>query len=153
MEVSHWGGNVAFEERYTLFHRGANLSQLFNRVKWAQQQYYSPSSHALKEMKFPPPTCGQRRPVLYRRHRQRVYLAIPKQQARGSFGDQAPIPALRRLEVPLHDRLELGCQELSAAIGQRRFRAQRPLPRGPKQLEGTEYEHVEVRVVLPEGAE
>ncbi len=53
VEVSHWGGNVAFEERYDLYHRGANLSALFNRVKWAQQQYYNPVSAALKEMKFP----------------------------------------------------------------------------------------------------
>ena len=53
IEVSHWGGNVAFEERYTMYHRGASLSKNFNRAKWAQQTYYSPTNFPLKEMKFP----------------------------------------------------------------------------------------------------
>ena len=53
VEVSHWGGNVAFEERYTLHNHAANLSEPFNRVKWAQQQYVNPQSTALKEMRFP----------------------------------------------------------------------------------------------------
>ena len=53
IEVSHWGGNIAFEERYTLYNHGANLSNLFNRVKWAQAQYFNPQTWALKELKFP----------------------------------------------------------------------------------------------------
>jgi oligosaccharyltransferase complex subunit alpha (ribophorin I) len=53
VEVSHWGGNVAFEERYDLHNRGANLSVLFDRARWARGQYLKPTTHALKEMRFP----------------------------------------------------------------------------------------------------
>ena len=53
VEVSHWGGNLAVEERYWLENRGANLSKQFSRVAWAQAAYYNPTSSALKELRFP----------------------------------------------------------------------------------------------------
>ncbi len=40
VEVSHWGGNLATEERYWLRHDGATLSNHFSRLAWGTQAFY-----------------------------------------------------------------------------------------------------------------
>lgn len=50
IEVSHWGGNIAFEERYSLTNDGAHLKAQFDRIAFAQSAFYNPQSSAIKNL-------------------------------------------------------------------------------------------------------
>ncbi|KAK5624720.1 hypothetical protein RRF57_000436 [Xylaria bambusicola] len=151
IEVSHWGGNVAFEERYTLFHHGANLSSQFSRVKWAQSQYISPQTFALKEMKF----------VLGAGSKDAYFTDVIGNVSTSRFRTSK-----REAVLELKPRYPIfGGWKYPFTVGWNadsnnylkksgdKFLLNIPLIEGPKQAEGVEYEHVDVRVILPEGAE
>ncbi|KAI8635481.1 oligosaccharyltransferase alpha subunit [Xylariaceae sp. FL1651] len=151
IEVSHWGGNVAFEERYTLFHYGANLSNQFNRVKWAQSQYFNPQSYALKEMKFLlgagskdayfTDVIGNVSTSRFRSTKREAVLELkPRYPIFGGW--KYPFTVGWNADSSNYLKKSGGSFLLNV-----------PLIEGPKQAEGVEYEHVNVRVILPEGAE
>lgn len=52
IEVSHWGGNMAVEERYTMTNNAAKLKNQFSRVTWAATSFYNPPTHAIKALTF-----------------------------------------------------------------------------------------------------
>ena len=152
IEVSHWGGNVAFEERYTLYHRGANLSTLFNRVKWAQQQYYNPSSYALKEMRFPL-RAGSADPY-YTDAIGNVSTSRFRTNKREALLEVKPrYPLFGGWKYPFTIGWNSDAKNYLRKLSGRSFALNVPFLEGPKQLEGVEYEQVQVRVILPEGAE
>jgi oligosaccharyltransferase complex subunit alpha (ribophorin I) len=152
VEVSHWGGNIAFEERYTLHNRAANLSKQFSRVEWASQQYYNPPTTAIKELRFPlkvgsltpyfTDVIGNVSTSRFRSNRREANLEIkPRYPVFGGWnypfrvGWDADVKKyLRRLSTGESYVLNVAFLE------------------GPKQAEGIEYEHIELRVILPEGA-
>jgi oligosaccharyltransferase complex subunit alpha (ribophorin I) len=152
IEVSHWGGNVAFEERYTLIHRGANLSDQFNRVKWAQSAYYAPNTHALKEMKFPlrvgsadpyyTDVIGNVSTSRFRSNKREALLEIkPRYPLFGGWKYPFTIGWNSDAKNFLRQTVNGG------------YILNVPFLEGPRQPEGIEYEQVQVRVILPEGAE
>lgn len=151
IEVSHWGGNVAFEERYTLFHHGANLSAQFSRVKWAQSQYFNPQTFALKEMKFVlgagskdayfTDVIGNVSTSRFRANKREAILELKPRY---------PIFGGWKYPFTVGWNADSG-DYLKTVNG--KYLLKVPLIEGPKQAEGVEYEHVNVRVVLPEGAE
>ncbi|PHH86491.1 hypothetical protein CDD83_10181 [Cordyceps sp. RAO-2017] len=151
IEVSHWGGNVAFEERYTLYNRGANLSVPFNRVKFAQSQYFNPSSFALKEMRFPlqvgsldpyfTDTIGNVSTSKFRSSKREALLELkPRYPIFGGWKYPFTIG---------WNANAAGLLRKTAAGG---YVLKVPFMEGPKQAEGIEYAQVNVRVLLPEGA-
>ncbi|KAK3393212.1 Ribophorin I [Podospora didyma] len=152
IEVSHWGGNVAFEERYTLYHRGANLSSLFNRVKWQQSQYYQPLSHALKEIKFPlrvgsadpyyTDVIGNVSTSRFRSNKREALLEIKPRY-----------PLFGGWKYPFTIGWNSDAKNFLRRLSGGGYVLNVPFLEGPKQPEGFEYEQVEVRVILPEGAE
>lgn len=152
IEVSHWGGNVAFEERYTLIHRGANLSDQFNRVKWAQSAYYQPNTHALKEMKFPlrvgsadpyyTDVIGNVSTSRFRTNKREALLEIKPRY-----------PVFGGWKYPFTIGWNSDAKNFLRKTASGGFVLNVPFLEGPKQLEGVEYERVQVRVILPEGAE
>ncbi|KAK0733959.1 Ribophorin I [Lasiosphaeria miniovina] len=152
VEVSHWGGNVAFEERYTIFHRGANLSSLFNRVKWAQSQYYQPATHALKEIKFPlrigsadpyyTDVIGNVSTSRFRSNKREALLEIKPRY-----------PLFGGWKYPFTIGWNSDAKNFLRTHSGNAYILNVPFLEGPKQPEGVEYEQVEVRVILPEGAE
>lgn len=152
VEVSHWGGNIAFEERYTLYNYGANLSSQFNRVKWAQSQYFNPQSYALKEMKVPlrvgskdayfTDVIGNVSTSRFRSNKREAVLELkPRYPVFGGWKYPFTIgwnaDARRFLKKKSGDTFMLNV----------------PFIEGPKQQEGVAFEQVQVRVLLPEGAE
>lgn len=152
VEVSHWGGNVAFEERYTLFHRGANLSTLFNRVKWAQSQYFNPQTSALKEMKFSlqggskdayfTDIVGNVSTSRFRTNKREASLEIkPRYPIFGGWKYPFTIGWNSDSKNYLKNKSGDG------------YLLKVPFLEGPKQAEGVEYEQVHLRILLPEGAE
>ncbi|KAF3016198.1 dolichyl-diphosphooligosaccharide--protein glycosyltransferase subunit 1 [Neopestalotiopsis sp. 37M] len=152
VEVSHWGGNVAFEERYTLFNRGANLSTLFNRVKWAQSQYFNPQSYALREMKFNLPggskdayftdVIGNVSTSRFRSNRREASLEIKPRY-----------PIFGGWKYPFTIGWNSDSKNFLKKKSGDGYLLKVPFLEGPKQAEGVEYEQVLLRVLLPEGAE
>ena len=152
IEVSHWGGNVAFEERYDLEHRGANLTSLFNRVKWQQSQYYSPATHALKEMKFPlrvgsvdpyyTDVIGNVSTSRFRSNKREALLEIKPRY-----------PLFGGWRYPFTIGWNSDAKNFLRKTATGGFVLNVPFLEGPKQPEGVEYEQVLVRLILPEGAE
>ncbi|KAI0113999.1 Ribophorin I [Nemania sp. FL0031] len=151
IEVSHWGGNVAFEERYTLFHYGANLSSQFSRVKWAQSQYFSPQTFALKEMKF---VLGAGSKDAYFTdvigNVSTSRFRVSKREAILELKPRYPVFGGWKYPFTVGWNAD-SSNYLKKADG--KFLLNIPLIEGPKQAEGVEYEHIDVRVILPEGAE
>lgn len=152
VEVSHWGGNVAFEERYTLFHRGANLSALFNRVKWQSQSYYNPATFALKELSFPlPPNSAD--PYYYD-----VIGNVSTSRFRNGKNEALLVakpryPLFGGWKYPFTVGWNADAKEFLRKATGGGYVLNVPFFEGPKQAEGIEYENVVVRVILPEGAE
>ncbi|KAK1754849.1 Ribophorin I [Echria macrotheca] len=152
IEVSHWGGNVAFEERYTLIHRGANLSTLFNRQKWTHTLYYSPATSALKELKFPlrvgsadayyTDVIGNISTSRFRSNKREAVLEIKPRY-----------PIFGGWKFPFTIGWNSDAKNFLRKTASGGFVLNVPFLEGPKQPEGVEYENVQVRVILPEGAE
>lgn len=153
VEVSHWGGNVAFEEHYTLFHRGANLSSHFNRAKWTQSQYFSPAgSFALKELRVPlqvgsidpyfTDVIGNVSTSRFRSNKREALLELkPRYPIFGGWKYPFTIGWNTNAANVLRN----------TASGSKVLKI--PFIEGPKQAEGVEYGQITVRVLLPEGSE
>jgi oligosaccharyltransferase complex subunit alpha (ribophorin I) len=153
VEVSHWGGNIAFEERYTLHNRAANLTKQFSRVKWAQQQYYNPSTTAVKDLKFPlrigsltpyfTDVIGNVSTSRFRSNKREANLELKPRY-----------PVFGGWNYPFRVGWDADSKRfLRKVSGGDRYVLNVPFLEGPKQAEGIEYKHIELRVILPEGAE
>lgn len=152
VEVSHWGGNVAFEERYTLLNRGANLSTLFNRVKWATAQYYNPTTSALKEMKFPlragsadayyTDVIGNVSTSRFRSNKREAVLEIKPRY-----------PVFGGWKFPFTVGWNADASNFLRRANTGTYLLNVPFLEGPKQVEGVGYEDVRLQILLPEGAE
>jgi len=153
IEVSHWGGNVAFEERYVLTNRAANLTSQFNRVQWASAQYYpNAPTHAIKELKFPlkigsltpyfTDVIGNVSTSRFRSNKREANLEIKPRY-----------PIFGGWNYPFRVGWDADAPKFLRKIGASSYAVNVPFLEGPKQGEGVEYEHVDVRVILPEGAE
>lgn len=151
IEVSHWGGNIAFEERYELYHRGANLSTLFNRVKWAQAQYYNPVTYALKELRIPlqvgsvdayfVDTIGNVSTSRFRsNHRESLLELKPRYPIFGGW------------KYPFTIGWNSDAANFLRKTATGGYVLKVPFLEGPKQIEGVEYEQINIKVLLPEGA-
>lgn len=151
VEVSHWGGNIATEERHWLTNRAATLKNQFSRVQYQQTSYYNPPTSALREMRYP--------------------LAAGSVDA--YYTDDIGNVSTSRFRVtPRESNLEIkpryplfGGWKYSFRVGWNsdlkkylrttsadRYVLKVPFFEGPKQAEGVEYERVVTRIILPEGA-
>ncbi|KAG5921780.1 hypothetical protein E4U42_005709 [Claviceps africana] len=151
VEVSHWGDNVAFEERYALHHRGANLSAPFNRVKFVQSEQSKPPTTALKDIRVPlharsidpyfTDVIGNVSTSRFRRNKREALLELkPRYPIYGGWNYPFTI-GWNSDAANVVRRTTTGGYVLKV-----------PFLEGPKQAEGIEYEQVMVRVLLPEGA-
>lgn len=152
IEVSHWGGNVAFEERYVLTNHAGNLSTPFNRVQWANQAYYNPPTTAIKELKFPlrPGTLdpyftdviGNVSTSRFRSNKREAHLEIkPRYPIFGGWNYP--------FRVGWSADLKNFARRVSGGEG---YVLNVPFLEGPKMSEGIEYKLIELKVILPEGA-
>lgn len=153
IEVSHWGGNLAIEERYWLRNDAATLSDNFNRVKWATQSYYNGPTSALKELKVPlkpgsvdPYFTDEIGNVSTSRYR-------PNQLRDASLELKPRYPVFGgwkySFRIGWNNALGSFLRKLKIDDG---YALKVPFMEGPKMQEGIQYEHVQVRVILPEGA-
>jgi oligosaccharyltransferase complex subunit alpha (ribophorin I) len=153
VEVSHWGGNIATEERHWLTNRAATLKTHFDRVQYAQSSYYNPPTSALKELKFPL-TAGS----------VDAYFTDDI----GNVSTSKFLVGSKESKLEIKPRYPLfGGWKYSFRVGWNgdledylrriddageNFVLKVPFFEGPKQPEGVEYERIVTRIVLPEGA-
>jgi oligosaccharyltransferase complex subunit alpha (ribophorin I) len=153
IEVSHWGGNLAKEERYWLGNRAAQLKDHFSRVKWQMTQYSSPPTTALKELRLPlhvgsvdpyfTDDIGNVSTSRFRSNDREAILELkPRYPVFGGWKYS--------FRVGWNAGLEGYLRKLKTGDG---YVLKVPFLEGPKMSEGVEYEKVEVRVILPEGAQ
>jgi oligosaccharyltransferase complex subunit alpha (ribophorin I) len=152
VEVSHWGGNLAVEERYWLYNRAATLKNHFSRVQWQMTKYANPPSTALKELRMPlkpgslnpyfTDDIGNVSTSRFRSNNREALLELtPRYPIFGGWKYS--------FKVGWDADLKSFLRKLSSGDG---YVLKVPFLEGPKLGEGIEYERVEVRVILPEGA-
>lgn len=153
IEVSHWGGNVATEERHWLTNRAAKLKNHFSRVAYQQAQYFNPPTTALKEMRFPLAVgsvdayfvddIGNVSTSRFRSNDREANLELkPRYPMYGGWNYSFKTGWNADLSTVL--RAVQGKSE--------EFVLKVPFLEGPRQAEGVEYERVVTRIILPEGA-
>lgn len=152
IEVSHWGGNLATEERYWLTNRGAHLEEQFSRVQWAVTQHYNPATSALRELKVPL-KIGSLDPYFiddignvstsrFRSNAREATLELkPRYPIFGGWNYSFRIGWDANLSNFLR-KLKTGDGHVLKV----------PFLEGPKLGEGISYDKVELRIILPEGA-
>ncbi|MCJ1300429.1 dolichyl-diphosphooligosaccharide--protein glycosyltransferase subunit 1 [Hypocenomyce scalaris] len=152
IEVSHWGGNLATEERYWLTNKGAHLASHFSRVLYASSQYYNPPTSALKTLNVPL-KAGSLNPYFtddignvstsrFRSNLREANLELrPRYPIFGGWNYS--------FRVGWDANLKGFLRKLSGGDG---YVLKVPFLEGPKMSEGVSYEKVELKVILPEGA-
>jgi oligosaccharyltransferase complex subunit alpha (ribophorin I) len=153
VEVSHWGGNLATEERYWLRNDGANLTDNFNRVEWALGTFTNMPSSALKELKYPLKP-GSVDPYFT----DDIGNVSTSRYRPGNRGREAHLELKPRYPVfgGWKYSFRVGWNnELSSFLrksGGDTYVLKVPFVEGPTNPEGIQYDKVVVRVILPEGA-
>lgn len=158
LEVSHWGGNLATEERYWLRHDGASLANHFSRVTWSTQNFYinagQGSTSALRELKVPlrpgsvdpyfTDDIGNVSTSRFRPNnvREASLELKPRYPLFGGWKYSFRIGWNNALSSALR-KLKTGSDSYILSV---------PLIEGPKMQEGIQYERLVFSVLLPEGA-
>jgi oligosaccharyltransferase complex subunit alpha (ribophorin I) len=151
IEVSHWGGNLAVEERYWLTNRAAKIKNYFSRVQWQMAQYANPPTVAEKEMHvvlqggaanpYYIDDIGNVSTSRFRPGRREATLDIkPRYPIFGGWNYSFKIG----WDANLKNYLRKGAGE--------QFVLKVPFMEGPRSDAGIEYENIVIRVTLPEGA-
>ena len=152
VEISQWGGNIAFEERYWLSNQGAHLSSQFSRVDWQMSQHYPVPTSALKELRIPL-SIGSADPYFtddignvstshFRAGKRDAVLELkPRYPVFGGWKYS--------FRIGWNNNLRNFLRKVS---GSNTYALKVPFLEGPKMGEGVSYEKVILRFVLPEGA-
>ncbi|PWY69187.1 oligosaccharyltransferase alpha subunit ostA [Aspergillus sclerotioniger CBS 115572] len=156
LEVSHWGGNLATEERYWLRNNGSQLTNNFNRVEWTLSTYQQLPSSAIRELKYPlkpgsvdPYFTDDIGNVSTSRYRPGK---VPNREGSLELRPRYPIFGGWNYSFRIGWNNELSAFLRRAVTGADSYVLKVPFIEGPKVSEGIQYEKVVVRVVLPEGA-
>ncbi|EAW13827.1 dolichyl-diphosphooligosaccharide--protein glycotransferase subunit OST1 [Aspergillus clavatus NRRL 1] len=156
VEVSHWGGNLATEERYWLHNNGSKLLNQFSRVQWTLTNYQQLPSSAVRELKYPlkpgavdPYFIDDIGNVSTSRYRPGN---PPKREGSLELRPRFPIFGGWNYSFRVGWNDELSTFLRKAATGADTYVLKVPFIEGFKMPEGAQYEKVVVRVILPEGA-
>lgn len=154
VEVSHWGGNLATEERYWLRNNGSQLANHFSRVDWTLTSYTKQATSAVRELTFPlqpgsvdpyfVDDIGNVSTSHYRPGNGKSVANLELKPRYPIFGGWN-----YSFKVGWNNDLAGFLRE---AKGVDSYVLKVPFIQGPKIAEGVQYEHVVVRFVLPEGA-
>jgi len=152
IEVSHWGGNLASEERYWLVNLGAGLKNHFSRVEWQRQNYLNPPTSALKGLIIPlapgavdpyfTDDIGNVSTSKFRPGNKEALLELKPRY---------PIFGTWKYSFRVGWNADLSSYLRKLATGET-YVLKVPFLEGPRSAEGISYARVNLRVILPEGA-
>lgn len=156
LEVSHWGGNLATEERYWLRNNGSQLENQFSRVEWTISNYQQLPSSAIRELKYPvrpgsvdPYFIDDVGNVSTSRYRPGK---APNRDGSLELRPRFPVFGGWNYSFRIGWNNELSAFLRQAVARPDSYVLKVPFIEGPKALEGVQYEKTVVRVILPEGA-
>ncbi|KAL1609773.1 dolichyl-diphosphooligosaccharide--protein glycosyltransferase subunit 1 [Nothophoma quercina] len=152
LEVSHWGGNLATEERYWLVNQGAGLKNHFSRVEWQKQSYMNPPTFALKGLNlhlapgavdpYFTDDIGNVSTSRFRPGKKENLLELkPRYPVFGEW----------KYSFRVGWNADLSSYLRKLAKGDT-YVLRVPFLEGPRAVEGISYGRVNLRVILPEGA-
>ena len=153
VEVSHWGGNAAFEERYWLTNRAARLKSHFSRVTWQMTQFGPAGGHttAAKELRL---TMGGGAADAY--YTDDIGNVSTSRFSHGKVESALEIKPRYPIFGGWNYSFKVGWNtDLSAFLRRAdgdRYVLKVPFMEGPKTAEGIEYGKVTVRVGIARGA-
>jgi oligosaccharyltransferase complex subunit alpha (ribophorin I) len=153
IEVSHFGGNLATEERYWLTNRAAQLKNHFSRVQWQMTQYSNPSTTAAKELKLP--LLGGAANPYYTDDIGNVSTSRfrPGHKGREASLEIKPrYPLFGGWNYSFRVGWDADLSTFLRKLGGDKYVLKVPFLEGPRTQEGIEYSKVVLRVILPEGA-
>lgn len=155
IEVSHWGGNLAVEERYWLRNDGAHLLNNFNRVVWAHQNFYQGApTAALKELKVPLKAGSSDAYFVDDIGNVSTSRFRPSEVRDASLELKPRYPLFGgwkySFKIGWNNALNSFVRKLKTPGNS--FVLSVPFIEGPKMPEGIQYERVELRIILPEGS-
>lgn len=158
LEISHWGGNLATEERYWLRNDGANLSNHFSRVAWTMKSFQGLPTSALRDLKYPlkpgsvdPYFIDDIGNVSTSRYRPSPSNK-PNKEAYLELRPRYPVFGGWKYSFKVGWNNDLSRFLRQTVTGPDTYVLKVPFLEGPKTPEGVQYERVVVRVILPEGA-
>ncbi|KAI9926660.1 hypothetical protein ASPWEDRAFT_55207 [Aspergillus wentii DTO 134E9] len=155
LEVSHWGGNLATEERYWLRNNGSQLSKQFSRVEWTITSYSQMPSSALRDLKYPLKP-GSVDPYFIddvgNVSTSRFRPGKANRDGHLELRPRYPIFGGWNYSFRIGWNNDLASFLRRTVTGADSYVLKVPFIEGPKIPEGIQYENVVVRVVLPEGA-
>lgn len=160
IEVSHWGSNIAIEERYKLTNHAARsllpshfingrLKNLFSRLQYTRSSYLQPPTHALTKMTIPLRN-GARNPyytdIIGNVSTSRFRPARGTSDAHLEIRPRYPVYGGWNYTFQIGWNVDLYAVE-RIANGERIL--QIPFLEGPDNIQ---YEKFQINIVLPEGA-
>lgn len=152
IEVSHWGGNLATEERYWLTNQAAKLKGQFSRVQWQMTQYANPPTIAGKDLHFPLPG-GVNSPYFT----DDIGNVSTSRFRHGSRQSDLVLKPRYPIFGGWHYKFRIGWDaDLKKYVRKTEHDnhvLKVPFMSGPKTPDGISYEKITVKIVLPEGAE
>lgn len=156
LEVSHWGGNLATEERYWLRNNASQLTNQFSRFEWTYSSYQQAPTSALRELKYPllpgsvdPYYIDDIGNVSTSRYRPSVGKSAGNLELKPRY----PIFGGWNYSFRIGWNNDLASfLRRAAGVNSDSYVLKVPLIEGPKMAEGIQYERVVVRIVLPEGS-
>jgi oligosaccharyltransferase complex subunit alpha (ribophorin I) len=156
LEVSHWGGNLATEERYWLQNDGASLTTNFDRVQWQMRGFVETPTSALAEIRYPlkggsvdPYFIDDIGNVSTSRYRP----GTNKREGSLELKPRYPVFGGWRysFRVGWNNDLSTFLRQIQGGNSDS-YVLKVPFIEGPRNNEGIQYEEVVVRVILPEGS-
>lgn len=156
LEVSHWGGNLATEERYWLRNNGSQLEKQFSRVDWTLSSYQKLPTSAVREITYPLQP-GSVDPYFIddigNVSTSRFRPGNGKGPANLELKPRYPVFGGWNYSFRVGWNNELSSSlRRATATGADSYVLKVPFLEGFKVPEGVQYEHVVLRIILPEGA-
>ena len=151
VEISHWGGNLATEERYWLMNKGAALANQFSRVVWQTTQYYNPPTSAIKSLNVPL-QVGSLNPYFTDDIGNVSTSAFRSNFREANLELKPRYPIFGAWNFPFRIGWDANLKNFLRIVRGGGYVLKVPFLEGPKMNEGVSYEKIKLRVILPEGA-
>lgn len=152
VEVSHFGGNLATEDRLWLENRAANLSRPFDRVKYTYAQLMNPPVAALRQLRFPLQAGSA--DAYFVDDIGNVSTSLFRPSSSLDIAPRYPLFGGWRYKfrVGWNNDLARFLRRSSSASSSDNYVLKIPFIQPPRLSEGIHYENINMRVILPEGA-
>nr|KMM65510.1 ribophorin I [Coccidioides posadasii RMSCC 3488] len=154
IEVSHWGGNLATEDRYWLQNNGAHLAKQFSRVAWSVKTLQNAPSVAISALRVTLKSGAVDPYFIDEIGNVSTSRFTRGQGARASVLDirpRYPVFGGWKYSFRIGWNIDLSSFLRKATSGDT-YILKVPFLDCPKMPEGLQYEKIDLRVILPEGA-